>query len=238
MSHHSIHISPPSTFRKMHLSFIQVPSDPIQAPRFVSHLHQGPISLPSTSQDLHLTRIQVPPHHLIQDPRFASLLHLCHVSPPVSSPGLQLTCIQVPSHSIQVPKFVSHLHPVHASSPSRSWYSCHIFIQVTSCLHPGPDPGPKNGISAPSKSHLSLPRTRDFSFISIQVTLHLNSGPRIHVSLSPPSMSRLTAIQVPRFTPHLYPGPVSLHPPSQLNLWLTSIQFVSSHLHPELDLNA
>ena len=220
MSHHSGHISPPYTFRKLHLSFIQVPSHPIQVPRFVSHFHQDPISLPSISQNLHLTCIQVTSHLHAGTKIFIS--PLCHVSPPFKSPGLHLTCIQVPSNSIQVPKFVSRLHPGHISSPPRSQYSCHISIQVTSRLHPGPDPGPENCISAPSKSHLNSPRTEDLCFTSIHVPPHLHSGPK-HVSLSTPSMSRLTSIQVPRITPLLYPCPFSLHPPSQLHLRLTSI---------------
>ena len=237
----------PSRSRQLHISSIQVPShyqprpdNHVSSParsryscltiQFTSHPHLHSAKciscssrshlIPSRPQCLCLTSIKAPFHS-------HPYRKIC-ISP---ASRFHLICIQVPSHSIQVPRFVSHLHPVHASSPSRSRYSCHIFIQVTSCLHPGPDPGPKNGISAPSKSHLSSHRTQDFCFTSIQVPLHLNSGLRIHVSLSPPSMSRLTAIQVPRFTPHLYPGPVSLHPPYQLHLWLTSIQVVS-HLHP------
>ena len=165
----------PSTFRKLHLSFIQVPSHPIQVPRFVSHFHQGPISLPSISQNLHLTCIQVTSHLHAGTKIFIS--PFCHVSPPFKSPGLHLTCIRVPSNSIQVPKFVSRLHPGHILSPPRSQYSCHISIQVTSRLHPGPDPGPENCISAPSKSHLTSPRTEDLC--------------------SPPSMYHLTCIRVP-----------------------------------------
>ena len=88
VSHHSGHISLPSKFRKLHLSFIQVPSHPIQAPRFVSHLHQGPISLPSIYQNLHLTCIQVP-SHLHSGPKIF-ISPLCHVSPPFKSPGLHL----------------------------------------------------------------------------------------------------------------------------------------------------
>ena len=199
---HPGHIPTPIQIKKIAYQFHPGPiSLPAKTIQFTSHLHIHSAKcisvssrshlIPSRPQGLCLTSIKAPSHshpyrkicispasrfHLIciQVPRFASHLHLCHVSPLVSSPGLQLTCIQVPSHSLQVPKFVSHLHPVHASSPSRSRYSCHIFIQVTSCLHPGPDQSPKNGISAPSKSHLSSPRTRDHCFTSIQVPLHPN----------------------------------------------------------------
>ena len=204
----------------IHVSPFNSHLTPIYIPQNASQFHPGPISS-HTGPKVSVSPPSRPHLTPIHIARFASHLLLYHVSPPVSSPGLQLTCIQVPSHSIQVPKSVSHLHPVYASSPSRSRYSCHIFIQVTSCLHPGPDPGPKNGISAPSKSHLSSPRTRDFCFTSIQVPLHLNSGPRIHVSFSPPSMSRLTSIQVrltlstfsTSFVTHIHPGCVS--PPSR-----------------------
>ena len=78
-------------------------------------------------------------------------------------------------------------------------------------------------------------------FISIQVPPHLHSGPRIHVSLSPPSMSRLTSIQVPRITPLLYPCHF-IHllnfdsPPSRL--CLTSIQnLIQMHKGPNMHIS-
>ena len=165
---------------------------PIYIPQIASQLHPGPISshpgpkvcvsLPSRPHftpihisNLHLTCIQVTSHLHAGTKIFIS--PLCHVSPPFKSPGLHLTCIQVPSNSIQVPKFVSRLHPGHILSPPRSQYSCHISIQVTSRLHPGPDPGPENCTSAPSKSHLTSPSTEDLC--------------------SPPSMYHLTCIRVP-----------------------------------------
>ena len=235
------HVSSPARSRYSCLT-IQFTSNPhLHSAKCISVSSRSHL-IPSRPQGLCLTSIKAPSHshpyrkicispasrfHLncIQVPRFASHLHLCHVSPPVSSPGFQLTCIQVPSYSIQVPNFVSHLHPVHASSPSRSRYSCHISIQVTFCLHPGPDPGPKNGISAPSKSHLNSPRTRDFCLASIQVPLHLNSGPRIHVSFSSPSMSRLTSMHK---GPKIHASPLSR---SRLTSSTFSTSFVT-HLHP------
>ena len=210
-SHHSVHISPPSTFRKLHLSFIQVPSHPIQVPRFLSHLHQGPISRPSISQNLHLTCTQVP--------RFSS--HLSVTSPLLSSRQGSIS-----------PASRSHL------TPSRFLNLCLASMQVTFHLHPGPDirvtPPFRSHLGSIQvliqvpriTSHLTQDRRLVFhlhpsttspafesqdsclTLTSFYVTSHLHSGPKNHAS--PLSMSLLTSSTFSTsFATHLHPGCVS-----------------------------
>ena len=235
-SHHQprpdIHVSSPARSRYSCLT-IQVTSHP--------HLHSATcISassrsnlIPSRPQGLCLTSIKAPFHshpylkiciapaskfYLICTQIFIS--PLCHVSPPFKWPGLHLVYIQVPSHTIQVPKFVSRLHPGHNSSPPRSRYSCHISIQVTS--------------RAPSRS-------RELHLSSIQVPSHLTQDRRLVFHLHPSTTSPAFESQDSRLTltsfyvtSYLHPGPKNHASPLPMSL-LTSSTFSTSfatHLHP------
>ena len=242
---------------------IQVTSHPhLHSANCISVLSRSHL-IPSRPQGLCLTSIKAPfyshPYlkscispasrfHLIctQVPRFSS--HLS-VTPPLLS--RRQDCISPASRSHLTPsrflKFVSRLHPGHISSPPRSRYSCHISIQVTSRLHPGPDPGPENCISPPSKYHLTCIRVPGFTSHSHLLLCHV----------SPPFMSqesRLSSIHVPSHFIHflnficdsppsrlcltstqnliqMHKGPnMHVSPPSMMHL--TSIQVMRTASHP------
>ena len=139
----------------------------IQVPILLCHLHSStilitnirispsPLPRPSRSRYSHFTTIQVTSHlnpghdnwildvvtlQRIQVSRWLSQLNPCPISPPAKSQDLHLT----PS---QAPRFISLLHLGPFSTKFRSWCLCFTSILVTTHLQPGP----QNGISAPSK---------------------------------------------------------------------------------------
>ena len=173
-----------------HLAYIQV----------TSHVHRGPpnciISNAYMFQDVCLTSTQA-----LCNLRNVTQLHPSPISP---HPRLKM-CISTQSRShlnpIQVSRFVSTLHPgcqIHVSSLSQLNLTSIWVLIFTFHLHPG-------YISPPSRStklHLS----------SIQASSQTHTG--FKMCVSPPSMSFLNWIQVPRFClnyfnvlSHLHPGP-------------------------------
>ena len=249
----------PSRSRQLHISSIQVPSHyqprhdihvspfishltPIYIPQNASQFHPGPISShpgPNVSVSPP-SRPHLTPIHIA---RFASHLHPGSTSSASRSQDLHLTSISVMSPLLSVrqdcnsPASRSHL------TPSRFLNLCLTSIQSMPHLHPGRD----IRVTSSFRSHL----------VSIQVLIQvprmasqlhpspISAHPGHETFVSAPSKYHFTWIRVPGFTSHshlllchvspLYRS-VSLHPPSQLHLWLTSIQVVS-HLHPELDSN-
>ena len=214
-------ISPPSKSQILHLTSIQVLSQPQAA----FEICTSPLARSCLSS--------------VPTPRFASYFHLgynIHVSPPSKS---RMT-------SMQIPLFVSQLHPgpisphpspeMCVSFSSKYWLTSseHQFIYLTS-IH--------------FKSLPSPPRHLNLCLTSIPVISHHHPGPHIHVS--PPSRSCLISIKVQISTSHLHPGRVSTPSRSvtrivaQLHLCpilpkfrsqymrLISIN-VLSHLHPGL----
>ena len=136
---------------------------------------------------------------------------MCHYS---SAPSLS------PLTQIQVSIYALHLDQCPVSSPFRSVNSRLTTIQVKSHIHPSP----QICIACPSRSRLTSikDRSRYWHFIciqhasqlhpshnildlsSIQVPSHPNPG--LKLCVSPPSLSHLTFIQIPKFVCHLHPG--------------------------------
>ena len=228
----------------LYLSSILVPYHPIHVSRCAAQLNPGPISTPSRSRDLCFLSTQAPiftfllclSWMLLQsgswyfDLAYIQVTSHLHRGPP--------NCILVPSKHhlkcIHVSRCVSHLHPGPLqlekcnSAPSQS----HITPSTSQDVH-------LNSIQVPSQPHPGLeicvyspPRLSDsrFFFVSVEsyisppsrsTKLHLSSiqaSSQTHTGfkmcVSPPSMSFLNYIQVPRFClnyfnvlSHLHPGP-------------------------------
>ena len=149
------------------LTFIQILHHLHSSPRFLCHLHPSTIYItnirispstlphPSRSRYSYPTTIQVTSHlnpghdnwildvvplQRIQVSKWLSQLNPCPISPSSKSQDLHIT----PS---QAPRLISPLHLGRVSTKFRSWYLRFTSILVTTHLQPGP----QNGISAPSK---------------------------------------------------------------------------------------
>ena len=218
-----------SSFRS-HLVSIQVL---IQVPRMASHSMQVPSQLTQDTRLLfHLHPSNTSPEFGSQDSRFilTSFYVTFHryTGPKIHASPLSRSRLTSSTFSTS---FVTHLHPVCVSLPSRTWFKC---IKVPICTHPLH----WCCISHPSRSweeHLN----------SIQITSLTHLG--LQMCISPPSRSRLTSVQIPIFVSRLHTGRISppfrswrlhlsfiqvpSHPPSMSgDMCLTSVHFMS-HFH-------
>ena len=209
-----IDISPAPRSQDFHLtSLSRLPS--FQVARVASRLHPGHISSPPRSRYSCHTSIQVTSRlHPGPDPGPEN-----YISP---HPG-QKTCVSPPSKyhftCIWVPGFMSHSHLLlcHVSPPFRSQESRLPSIHVPShFIHL------LNSICDSPPCRLCL--------TSIQNLIQMHKGPNMH--LSPPSMLRLTSIQVMRTASHPPPGlRMCVSPESRSRLSSVQILIFVSHLY-------
>ena len=205
-----------SSFRS-HLVSIQVL---IQVPRMASHSMQVPSQLTQDTRLLfHLHPSNTSPEFGSQDSRFilTSFYVTFHryTGPKIHASPLSRSRLTSSTFSTS---FVTHLHPVCVSLPSRTWFKC---IKVPICTHPLH----WCCISHPSRSweeHLN----------SIQITSLTHLG--LQMCISPPSRSRLTSVQIPIFVSRLHTGRIS--PP--FRSWRLHLSFIQvpSHPHPCLEI--
>ena len=194
----------PSSSQDVHLSSIQVPSQPHPGLEIcVFSPPRLPDSLSSLSQ-LNPTSFW----GLI----FTSRLHPNNISPPSWSTKLHLSSIQASSQTHTGFKMC-------VSPPSRSFLNWRIVSQLH--LSPiSPYPRLKMSISTQSRSHLNPIQVSKF-------VSPLKPGSQIHVSSL--SQLNLTSIWLLIFASRLHPGTIS-PPPRSTKLHLSSIQ-ASSQTH-------